>query len=153
MQGIMPLVLLAAAAYFLLKGQGTAASASPSPSTPTPPPPTGPTAASVLAKLQAAAPGAGFGNGATPWQWNYLLAQVSGINLATAVGDIGTLFQGCGTGVQGGCDTTPISLDQFWAVASPWLKSHGSLSGIGKFPNLLAGNRVRTPQRVIRGWR
>jgi len=121
------------------------AGTSTAPSAPAPPPPVGPTAASVLTKMQAAAAGAGLQQ-ATTWQWNYLLAQVSGINLATQAQDFGKVFPGVDP-------TVPVSLDSFWAGAASWLKSQGSLSGIGSFPNLLAGNRVRTPRRVIGGWR
>lgn len=156
MKGIIPLVLLGGAAYLLLRGQTAAAAAAPvttAPSAPTPPPPTGPSAASVLAKLQAAAPGAGLyqsgGNWmGTIWQWNSVLATASGINLATVAGDFGKVFPGIDA------TATPLSLDQFWAGAAPFLRSQGSLSGIAKsFPNRLAGMRVRTPARVLAGWR
>ena len=158
MNNILPLVLLGAAAYFLLNKQTTASSApvTTSPTTPTPPPPTAPTGASMLAKLTAtvqAAPDAKQQGGdyvGTPWQFNYWLNHAVGIDLAPNMGQI---FPGCGTGIAGGCDDTPITLTQFWSLAAPWLKGQGSLSGIGSFPHFLGGNRVRTPHRVLAGWR
>ena len=147
------------------------------PSTPTPPPPTAPAESAVLAKLTAVVKGAGASQVntcpglsagpaisrvrtptctpsgdymGTPWQFNYWLNQAVGIDLAPSMGQI---FPGCGTGIAGGCDDTPITLTQFWSLAAPWLKSQGSLSGIGSFPHFLGGNRVRMPHRVLAGWR
>lgn len=159
--------MLAVAGYILYKGMNPSVTVPPAVISTGPVPPTGttpvatPTApsadsakASLVAALQAAnAPQSGGDYSLTPWQFNYYLAQATGVNLATVSGDIGKVFPGCGTGAAGGCDNTPISLTAFWSTAAPWLQKNGNLSGIGRFPVQTAGVRMRIPITMSNGWR
>lgn len=72
---------------------------------------------------------------ATPWQFNWYLNKVTGYDLGPVLGQ---LFPGCGTGVQGGCDTTPITIAQFWTAAAPYLQQSKGLSGIRSLAGLAA---------------
>lgn len=65
---------------------------------------------------------------ATPWGFNWWLNQVSGIDLGPVMG---TVFAGCGTNPNAGCDVTPISLMQFWSNVAPYLQQSKGLSGVG----------------------
>lgn len=153
----LPLVLIGVAGYLLLKGMGTpAAVTAPGPAAPTmvPTKPTAPSADSIRTKMIAAmtagqVPQSGGDFTGTPWGFNWWLNQVAGIQIP----DMGAAFPGCGTGVQGGCDTTQISFTQFWSQAAPFLQKQGSLSGIGCFPVQCAGVRTRVPVTLPKGWR
>lgn len=75
---------------------------------------------------------------ATPWGFDYFLNQVSGLSVGQLAGDMGAVFPGCGTGQA--CDTTAITLPQFWSAAAAVLNKTKGLTGLSGF--IARGRRV-----------